>query len=81
MENKTKEMAAEVKVYTCFLTWNWLPYEGSFYIIISVCTAEKQEPASQKNLSRMMKSNYNLRNRVYSLYGQAKKIIYRRLQV
>lgn len=50
-------------------------------IISSVCTAEKQAQEDQQNLSGMIKSNYNLRNRVHSLYNQDKKGNYRRYQV
>lgn len=53
-------------------------YEGPFYTTSSVCTAEKQEQEDQQNLSGMMTSNYNLRNRVHSLYDEAKKDNYRR---
>lgn len=35
-------------------------------------TAEEQKQKDQQNLSRM-NSNYNLRNRIYSLYNQAEK--------
>lgn len=40
---------------------------------------KKQEQEDQQNLSGMMKSHYNLKNRVHSLYDQAKNDNYRRL--
>lgn len=61
----------KLRVYTCFLTRNWLAYKE--HLLLTVYTAEEQKQKDQQNLSRMMNSNYNLRNRIYSLHNQAEK--------